>query len=620
MDSLIQTTSLTDFEHFFRMSVDVMLISDLEGNIIEFNQAFERISGYSRSELLELNSGWGIVHAEDFNHAIEQVQLLIDGQTPLLNYRLRIVCKSGEIKYMSYDAVIDRKKNLIYAIGRDVTEQHKHQELLQQKEARLKSIFQNTTFGILLIDYNGKIVEANDTLIHRLGYVENKFNDLHLSDILVEDENGDSAAYLNSIMNDAYDNVFSERRFKKADGKSAWSQVSCSKIILPGDEKLILAIIEDIDSIKRNKKALIESEEKFRTVFESSPMGILITKLTGDIVEVNPAIVEMFGFEKPELIGKNILSFSFTGEQQKNKRFINKIRQPDLDEFSIEKRYVKKDGKTFWAKTIVSKMTTLEGEKMGIVIIENIEKKKKTEQTLEQKNKELTQINQELENFAYVASHDLQEPLRTITSFIQILEKKYSNKLDKNGIQFMGFVVEGAKRMQTLIHDLLEYSRINRFNNAYEKVDLNDVFTTVNRVLKEKIEINDALVMSENLPAIYGSKLQLTQMFQNLIDNAIKFRGKKKPEILISVKNLNDKWEIIFKDNGIGISQEYFQRIFVIFQRLHTLEEYGGTGIGLAICKKIVERHGGDIWVESNPGKGSTFHLTLAKNLMAPIN
>jgi light-regulated signal transduction histidine kinase (bacteriophytochrome) len=184
----------------------------------------------------------------------------------------------------------------------------------------------------------------------------------------------------------------------------------------------------------------------------------------------------------------------------------------------------------------------------------------------------------------------------------------------------MVFVVEGAKRMQTLIHDLLEYSRINRFSNAYEKVDLNEVFSTVNRVLKEKIESNDALVMSENLPTIYGSKLQLTQMFQNLIDNAIKFRGKKKPEILISVKNLNDKWEFIFKDNGIGISQEYFQRIFVIFQRLHTLEEYGGTGIGLAICKKIVERHGGDIWVESNPGKGSIFHLTLAKNLMAPIN
>lgn len=619
MDSVIQTTSLTDFEHFFRMSIDVMLISDLEGNIIEFNQALEKISGYSKDELLNLNSGWGIIHPDDLTGAMDQIRKLKNAQS-LYNYQFRIICKSGDIKFLSYDAVIDKRKGLIYAIGRDVTDQQIQQNLMQQKEARLKSIFQNTTFGILLIDYNGEIVEANNTLIERLGFNENEFGSFNLKDILFEEDEHDAHGYFKNLVDGHYDNVFSERRFKRYDGTAAWSHISCSKIILPGDEKLILAVVEDIDSIKRHKKALMESEEKFRTVFESSPMGIVITKLNGDIVEVNSAIAEMFGFEKSELIGKNIISFSYAGDIQKSKRLMNKIQQTELDEFTIEKRYTKKDGKTFWAKSVVSKMTTIDGEKMSIAIIENIEKKKKTEQTLEQKNKELTQINQELENFAYVASHDLQEPLRTITSFIQILEKKYSNKLDKNGIQFMGFVVEGAKRMQTLIHDLLEYSRINRFSNAYEKVDLNDVFSTVNRVLKEKIESNDALVMSENLPTIYGSKLQLTQMFQNLIDNAIKFRGKKKPEILISVKNLNDKWEIIFKDNGIGISQEYFQRIFVIFQRLHTLEEYGGTGIGLAICKKIVERHGGDIWVESNPGKGSVFHLTLAKNLMAPIN
>lgn len=620
MDTVIQTTALTDFEHFFRMSIDVMLISDLDGNIIEFNHALEKISGYSKAELLQLNSGWGIVHPDDLQAAYEQVLVLRNSQAQLLNYNFRIICKSGEIKYLSYDAVLDKRKGLIYAIGRDVTEQHAQQNLLQQKEARLKSIFQNTTFGILLIDFNGKIFEANNTFIDRLGYPEEQFLHLHLKDIFFEEDSSDPMSYFSNLVNGSYDSVFSERRFKRKDGSSAWSHISCSKIILPDNEKLILAVVEDIDSIKRSKQALMESEEKFRTVFESSPMGIMITKLTGDIVEVNPSIVDMFGYGKSELVGKSILSFIYSGDLQRSKKFLSKLHQTELAEFTIEKRYVKKDGKPFWAKAVISKMTTIDGEKMGIVIIENIEKKKKTEQTLEQKNKELTQINQELENFAYVASHDLQEPLRTITSFIQILEKKYSNKLDKNGLQFMGFVVEGAKRMQTLIHDLLEYSRINRFNNAYEKVDLNDIFTTVNRVLKEKIESYDALVMSENLPTIYGSKLQLTQMFQNLIDNAIKFRGKKKPEILISVKNLNDKWEIIFKDNGIGISQEYFQRIFVIFQRLHTLEEYDGTGIGLAICKKIVERHGGDIWVESNPGKGSVFHLTLAKNLMAPIN
>ncbi len=265
-------------------------------------------------------------------------------------------------------------------------------------------------------------------------------------------------------------------------------------------------------------------------------------------------------------------------------------------------------------------MNDMGDEVITVAIVENIEKKKKTEQALELKNRELTLINQELEHFAYVASHDLQEPLRTITSFIQILERRYTKKLDEDAQQFMGFVVEGAKRMQSLIHDLLEYSRINRLNTGYEKVDLNEIFNTINRVLKDKIESNDALVLAENLPTVYGSRLQLTQVFQNLVDNAIKFRAKKrKPEIIISVNDLGEKWELIFKDNGIGISQEYFQRIFVIFQRLHTPDEYTGTGIGLAICKKIIERHGGEIWVISKKEKGSEFHLTVAKNIMVPL-
>ncbi|HCK21441.1 MAG TPA: hypothetical protein DHW15_04555, partial [Bacteroidetes bacterium] len=252
-------------------------------------------------------------------------------------------------------------------------------------------------------------------------------------------------------------------------------------------------------------------------------------------------------------------------------------------------------------------------------VVENIDRRKKAEQKLEEKNKELTEINQELEHFAYVASHDLREPLRTIASFIQILNKRYGETLDEDGKQFMGFVVEGAKRMQLLIRDLLEYSRVNRFNTDYEKVDLNEVFNTVNRVLKEKIDSTDALILAENLPVIQGNKIQLTQVFQNLIDNAIKFRGKKKPEITITVEELPSKWRIAVSDNGIGISPEYHQRIFIIFQRLHTHEEYTGTGIGLALCKKIIELHGGEVWVESKKNKGTTFTFTIKKNLIRAI-
>ena len=383
---------------------------------------------------------------------------------------------------------------------------------------------------------------------------------------------------------------------------------------------MVLGILENIDNQKYNEKALIESEEKFRAVYESSPMGILITKSPGVIFDVNPAFAEMMGYDETELIDKTLLEITHPADIDVSEKWLAQIYSGEIESYVAEKKYIRKDGTSFWAKAVVSTMNHIGNEVVTVAIIENIEKKKLTEDALEQKNKELTQINQELEHFAYVASHDLQEPLRTITSFIQILDRRYVNKLDEDAQQFMGFVVDGAKRMQTLIHDLLEYSRINRYNTGYEKIDLNEIFNTVSRVLKDKIESNDALVIAENLPFVYGNRIQLTQVFQNLIDNAIKFKAKKrKPEIIVSVNDIKDKWELVFKDNGIGISQEYFQRIFVIFQRLHTLEEYSGTGIGLAICKKIIERHGGEIWVDSKPGKGTEFHLTISKHLMRAL-
>ncbi|MFN3939896.1 MAG: sensor histidine kinase, partial [Chitinophagales bacterium] len=189
---------------------------------------------------------------------------------------------------------------------------------------------------------------------------------------------------------------------------------------------------------------------------------------------------------------------------------------------------------------------------------------------------------------------------------------------DEDGKQFMGYITDGTRRMQNLIRDLLAYSRVNRFNTNYEEVDLNEVFDAVNQALNDKINENDAIILAENLPVIQGNKIQLIQVFQNFIDNAIKFRGKKPPEITIDVKELPDKWQISFTDNGIGIAPEYFQRIFIIFQRLHSMEEYSGTGIGLAMCKKIIERHGGEVWVESKLGKGTVFYFTIAKNLIGP--
>ena len=727
----------TDFELFFRMSADVMLVALLDGTIVDFNNALSKISGYTREEIIQLKGGWGFVLEEDLPNAISVIDNLREHQNALINYELRIRTKSGEIKTLSYDASVNAITGHIYAIGRDVTalrqqakdvaetesrlrfffdhaldgmsiivdgeyklinkafmrifgadredqiigrnfldfvepefrekvsrivetnsdemytsqivrldngtsrnvevtgktishrdqkvrisvvrdldDRQKMQEKVKESEARFTAVFQNASLGIALTDRNGKFVEANYTLLQRLGYTLDEIKELDLYHFLEPEDHTSTKGYFKQLLNGKIPTVFFERRWSRKNGSSTWSKMTCNVLHGTEGKTLILSIIEDIDMQKRNEQALMESEEKFRAVYESSPMGIVITSDPGRIHDVNEAFVGMLGYSEAVLHGKNLLDFTHPADLVSAKHQLERIYSGETNHFSLEKRFVRKDGTDFWAKEVMSPLFQVGDAVYTVAIIENIEARKRAEAALELKNHELTNTNQELEHFAYVASHDLQEPLRTITSFIQILERRYRDRFDEEAMQFMGFIVDGAKRMQTLIHDLLEYSRINRFNTGFEKVDLNEVFITVNHALKDKIETHGALIMAEHLPEVYGNRIQLTQVFQNLIDNAIKFKSKKRtPEVTVSVVEHPDTWELIFRDNGIGISQEYYQRIFVIFQRLHTVEEYSGTGIGLAICRKIIERHGGEVWVDSKPGKGSTFHFTLSKRL-----
>ena len=736
---LAPTTPSTDFELFFRMSADVMLVATLDGTIIDFNNAYSRISGYSRDEIIDLKGGWDFVLPEDIPNALKVIDELRINKTQLLNYELRIRTKSGQIKTLSYDASVNSITGHIYCIGRDVTtmyQQQKHaaetesrlrfffdhaldgmsiivngeyqlvnnaflrifgaeseadiigrnfldfvdpeykekvgrivqtnsdemytsriirldnglarnvevtgktishqdqkvrisvvrdlderrnmQEKVKESEARFTAVFQNASLGIALTDRNGKFVEANYTLLQRLGYTLDEIKGLDIYQFLEANDHSSTKNYFKQLLSGKTSTAFFERRWQRKNGSSTWSKMTCNVLQGTQGKTLILSIIEDIDLQKRNEQALMESEEKFRAVYESSPMGIVITSDGGRIHDVNDAFVNMLGYTEAALHSKNLLDFTHPADKDAAQVQLLNIYSGAAKHYSVEKRFLRKDGTEFWAREAMSSLFHVGDAMYTVAIIENIEGRKRAEAALEQKNLELTHTNQELEHFAYVASHDLQEPLRTITSFIQILERRYHDKLDIEAQQFMGFIVDGAKRMQTLIHDLLEYSRINRYNTGFEKIDLNEIFITVNHVLKDKIETHEALIMAEHLPEVYGNRIQLTQVFQNLIDNAIKFKSDKRtPEVTISVIEHKTTWELIFKDNGIGISAEYFQRIFVIFQRLHTVEEYTGTGIGLAICRKIVERHGGEIWVESKPGKGSTFHLTLSKKLSA---
>ena len=247
-------------------------------------------------------------------------------------------------------------------------------------------------------------------------------------------------------------------------------------------------------------------------------------------------------------------------------------------------------------------VATLEGE---------VTDRRRAEEKLDRTILDLQRSNQELEQFAYVASHDLQEPLRMVGSYVQLLARRYRGKLDADADEFIDFAVEGAQRMQRLIHDLLIFSRVGRDGDALSVVDCNEILATVGRHLERAVEETGATLVVEPLPRVRGNPSQLIQLFQNLLANAIKFHGDAPPHIRISAKRQGHDWVFAVSDNGIGIAPQYFDKIFIIFQRLHDKRDYPGTGIGLALTKKIVEHHGGKIWIESTPGQGTTFFFTL---------
>lgn len=249
--------------------------------------------------------------------------------------------------------------------------------------------------------------------------------------------------------------------------------------------------------------------------------------------------------------------------------------------------------------------------KVNEALQDEIGERMRAEQAIKRYTAELERSNQELQQFAYVASHDLQEPLRMVSSYLQLLERRYTDQLEADAKDFIHFAVDGAKRMQALINDLLAFSRVGTKAKPFEPVDLSKTLEQAIRNLTISIEESHASISWDHLPEVLGDDTQLVQLFQNLISNAIKFHGNCPPEIHVSEDRQNGMWQIAVEDNGIGIDPQYADRIFLIFQRLHNREEYPGTGIGLAICKRIVERHGGRIWVSSKLGEGSVFHFTI---------
>lgn len=354
---------------------------------------------------------------------------------------------------------------------------------------------------------------------------------------------------------------------------------------------------------RRNAEILIKQQ---LTAIEAAIDGIAILQ-EGAYLYINHSYLQLFGYDQPdELIGRN---WRYLYSSEMVERFENEIfPQLGLElSWQGEASATHKDGSTF----ILGISFTLAEDGVMVVVCRDITERKRDEKKLKQLNAELRCSNQELSQFAYVASHDLQEPLRKIRNFTELLSSRYLGQIDETADRYIAYITDGATRMQSLIGDLLGYSRAGQVVLNVQATDLESVIQLVKSDLETVIKAKNAVILSDALPTICADPAQLAQLLQNLISNAVKYCQADTPTVHIRAIQKGHAWTISVQDNGIGIDPQFADRIFVIFQRLHYREEYSGTGIGLSICKKIVERHGGKIWVDSQVGQGSTFSFTL---------
>ena len=389
--------------------------------------------------------------------------------------------------------------------------------------------------------------------------------------------------------------------------------------------------ITDITELKYAEEALKDSEERYREIFINNPaVMILVDTSNGNIIDANPAASKFYGYSLDELVkmkiedinvSDNVLKEMKTADSNQKNRLILKHRlsNGNIRNVDVQSGFIGHEDENVLCSIIHDITQQKKAEDVLIDRNENIREMldieindhKTTEILLEELTDNLEISNRAIEQFAYISSHDLREPLRMITSFLQLLKKRYDNDLDEDAHDFINYAVEGAKRLDMMLNDLLEFSKIGTQDSQFEYLHSEKLVEQAISNLKILLQDNNAEVTYDSLPIIYANEYQMIQLFQNLIGNGIKFRGNKNPKVHISVKTEESEYIFAIEDNGIGIEKQHLERIFTIFKRLNKRQQYDGSGIGLAISQRIVQEHDGKIWATSNPGGGSTFYFTI---------
>jgi two-component system CheB/CheR fusion protein len=601
-------------------SQDVICVVNEKGKFTKVSAASKEVFGYEPRELVGRNF-MDLVYKEDIERTLE-ADIKVKSGIGTTNFENRYYKKDGSLAHLVWSSRWDDGDKRYYAIARNAEEKKASEAALKASEEKYKLLFYNHALPSWIYDTDTfMFLEVNEAAIQHYGYSRSEFLDMKLTDILV----GKEVDRFKSLHNQSGYYLLTHKGLwihHKKNNELMYSEITSNYIKYEGrNAKLVLSIDRTEQTIAERK--LIESNEKYISLSEATFDAIWDWNIeTGDM-QWNSGVKKMF--EMPDLSTLTKVEWwlgnlhSDDRERVEEKLFGLMSSKTSNWEDEYRFRIADESYKYIYARGYI----IFDSEKPVRMIgaMQDLTERKahenmlqKLNNSLEKRARELAESNAELERFAYVASHDLQEPLRMVTSFLQLLEKRYKNQLDQKAHEYSGYAVDGAERMKRLILDLLEYSRVNSSKLEKDDVDVNEVVEDLKITYKSILLETSGALNYKPLPIVKGNKTQILQLFQNLVGNAFKYKSEVSPEINISYEEDNLNYTFSVSDNGIGIDPKFFTKIFIIFQRLHNREEYSGTGIGLAICKKIIDKHGGKIWVTSETGRGSTFYFTLPKS------
>jgi len=609
--------ALRESEERYRMLLDgvreyAIFMMDPQGQIVSWNAGAERIKGYRAEEIIGQNFS-RFFPPEDIERGRPEEVLRMTAASGRHEEQGIRVRKDGSrfLASLTFTALRDPNGNLrgFSEFSHDLSES-------KESGAKYRGLLEAAPDAMVVVNQAGEIVLLNLQAEKQFGYHRDELVGQKVKNIIPE-------GFAERLLADGLRSVEDALAQQIGTGieltgrRKDESEFPIEIMLSPLESAegiLVTAAIRDISVRKDAEEHLAQMEGRYRGLLEAAPDAMVVVNQVGEIVLLNVQVEKQFGYRRDELLGqkvKNIIPEGFAerliadGTRTAAEALAQQIGT------GIELIGRRKDGSEFPIEIMLSPLESPEGI-LVTAAIRNITERKRAEQHLVKTVAELNRSNDELQQFAYVASHDLQEPLRMVASYTQLLAERYKGRLDSDADEFIAYAVDGSNRMQVLIQDLLAYSRAGTNGKALRKISSDNALTEALANLRATIQESGAVVTHDSLPLITTDGTQLAQIFQNLVGNAIKYRSAAVPNVHISaVKNGGNEWIFSVRDNGLGIDPQYFDRIFVLFQRLHGQTEFKGTGIGLAICKKMLERLGGRIWVESQPEKGSTFHFAL---------